>query len=279
MTYIFIAAVKRSSYSTHAAGKLGQVEQAALNAANLNSEQVASRTKSFAAALQQLQAGAHVVLWEQSSQPQSIPAASLLPIEQDLTHNSILRSKQDEFALAAESQAYAGWNNGWFQQEVIGKQMDTTIAANIGYQVLTTFRPIKQGGTITLGNAKPPAGGAIVIVLIDETVLTAKRELNPLARISSRASNLSDLKANLPRQDAIELAWPTAGQNLLTQARYQISSAQLNPSGGLLALGYLQNNLLLSATAELTNDLMQLNAGAGVAAGAGGALALRRVKL
>lgn len=279
MTYYFIAAVKRSSYSTHAAGSLKQVEQAALQAANLSAEQVDYKTESFLSALAHLQSDAGVVLWEQNSQPRSLNAEDLRLTEQALAKASISRANQDEFALAAESQAYAGWNNGWFQEEVVGQQMDTTIAANIGYQILTTFQPIAPQGTITLGNAEPPAGGAVVAVLVNEAILEANRQLNPLARISGWADNLSGLHADLREQDAIELALPTAGQNLLVQEREQISSAQLNPSGGLLALGYLQDNLLLSAAAELTNDLVQLNAGTGVAAGQGGALSLRRVKL
>ncbi|MCI1290109.1 MAG: hypothetical protein LKG31_00725 [Lactobacillus sp.] len=279
MTYLFIAAVKRSSYSTHAAGSLEQVERAALQAAGLSAKQVDYRTESFTAAVRHLQTDSQVVLWEQNSQPRSLNADALGTIEQALVQASVSRANQDEFALAAESQAYAGWSNGWFKQEVVGEQMDTTIAANIGYQVLATFQPIAPHGTITLGNAEPPAGGAVVAVLVNEAILDRIRQLNPLARINKWADDLTKLQADLREQEAIELAWPTAGQNLLVQEEHQISSAQLNPSGGLLALGYLQDNLLLSAAAELTNDLVQLNAGAGIAAGQGGALSLRRVKL
>jgi acetyl-CoA acetyltransferase len=279
MTYLFVAAVKRSSYSTHAASNLAAVESAALQAAGLSTAQVDGRTTSLSEAVNRLEKDAQVYLWEQSSQPQTWTKDLLEPIEQALTKAEIARANQDEFALAAESQAYAGWRNGWFQQEVIGEQMDTTIAANVGYQVLTSFESIVPHGSITLGNSEPPAGGAIVAVLVNEAALEANRNVNPIARISGQADDLSGLSANLRAQDAIELAYPTAGQNLLVQERYQISSSLLNPSGGLLALGYLQNNLLLSATAELVNDLVQLNAGRGIVAGVGGALAFRRVKL
>lgn len=280
MTNLYIAASKRSSYSTHARSlSLQAVEEAALQACGLRPEQANRRTSSLAEAARYLQTG-QVCLWEQASQPQPFSAAWVKEIDQELAAEKISRQRQDQFALTSEARAYAGWQNGWFKHEVLGQQMDTTIAAKIGYQVLAAYQPLSVGGTITLGNGEPPAGGAAVIVLVNEQALDRYRQLEPLARISAFAKNgLQDLPADLNKQEAIELAVPTAGQALSLQAKFGLTDAQLNPSGGLPALGYLQNNLLLSAVCELVNDLVELNAGHGLAAGQGAAAALRRIRL
>jgi len=111
----------------------------------------------------------------------------------------ISRQQQDEFALASQQKAAKAQKDGKFKDEIVavkiaGKKgdvivdQDEYIRGDTTAEVLAKLRPafLKEGGTVTAGNASGINDGAAGVLLMtaDEA---KKRGLTPLARIASWA--------------------------------------------------------------------------------------------
>ena len=97
-------------------------------------------------------------------------------------HN-ISREEQDEFALASQQRAVAAWDNGKFADEVVpvplpGRgsaparfERDEGLRANITLTDLQKLPAVRNGGTVTAGNASQQNDGAAACLVIGEDAL------------------------------------------------------------------------------------------------------------
>ena len=97
-------------------------------------------------------------------------------------HN-ISREEQDEFALASQLRALAAWDNGKFADEVVpvplpGRgsaparfEKDEGLRANITLTDLQKLPAVRNGGTVTAGNASQQNDGAAACLVIGEDAL------------------------------------------------------------------------------------------------------------
>ena len=112
----------------------------------------------------------------------------------------ITREQQDAFAAASQNKASAAQKAGRFKDEIApvtikGRKSDTVVSDDeyIRHdstpEMMAKLRPafLKEGGTVTAGNASGINDGAAALVLMTASE-AARRGLTPLARIASFAT-------------------------------------------------------------------------------------------
>ncbi|PYF01257.1 3-oxoadipyl-CoA thiolase [Rhodopseudomonas faecalis] len=183
---------------------------------------------------------------------------------------SISRDDQDAFALRSQQRAAAAITSGYFAQEIVAVQApggkagpiivdadehprpDTTAAA------LAKLKPIvRQGGTVTAGNASGVNDGAAALLLASEAAVS-KHGLTPRARVLGLASAavpprimgigpvpatrklMARLGLAISDFDLIELNEAFASQGLacLRELGVADDADYVNPQGGAIALGH-----------------------------------------
>ena len=224
-------------------------------------------------------------------------------------------NREDQYAFAFRSQARyaAAQNAGYFAREIVPVEIlqrkgDPLVVDRDEHPRATTMdalgklKPIvREGGTVTAGNASGVNDGACALLLADEAA--AKRHsLTPRARVIAMAtagvaprimgigpvpatSNvlaLADL--TLEQMDVIELNEAFAAQSLACMRRLHLQDddARVNPNGGAIALGH---PLGASGARLVTTALNQLEATRGryalctmcIGVGQGIALIIERV--
>ncbi|HEY1820445.1 MAG TPA: thiolase family protein [Trebonia sp.] len=176
----------------------------------------------------------------------------------------ISRDDMDEFALASHRKAVAAQDAGVLAAGIVPVVLpDGTVAAtddgprrDTSLERLAGLKPVfRPGGTVTAGNSCPLNDGAAAAVLV--TGELAEREgLTPRARIVATAVSGVDpsvmgvgpieaIREVLRRTgltiediDVVEFNEAFAAQVLAVQRAVGIDPAQLNPSGGAIALGH-----------------------------------------
>ncbi len=182
----------------------------------------------------------------------------------------VSRADQDAFALRSQQRAEAATSAGLFADEIVS----VTIPQRRGDAIvvradehprpgstlegLQKLRPIvREGGTITAGNASGINDGACAMLLASEEA--AKRnELEPLARVTGWAvagveprimgigpapasqNVLEKCGLTIDQMDVIELNEAFAAQGLATLRQLGIrdDAEHVNPNGGAIALGH-----------------------------------------
>jgi acetyl-CoA C-acetyltransferase len=115
-------------------------------------------------------------------------------------HYQITREMQDAFAAGSQNKASAAQKAGRFKDEIIpvtvkGRKGDTVVTDDeyIRHdstpEAMAKLRPafLKEGGTVTAGNASGINDGAAALVVMSASE-AARRGLTPLARIASFAT-------------------------------------------------------------------------------------------
>jgi len=181
----------------------------------------------------------------------------------------INREDQDRMALASQLKAVAAQKAGYFDAEITPvsipqKKGDALVVSKdehpreTSLEALAKLKPIvREGGTVTAGNASGVNDGACAILLADEG--TAKRYgLTPRARVVGMATAgvaprimgigpapatqkvlaLTGLK--IEQMDVIELneAFAAQGLAVLRQLGVRDDDPRVNPNGGAIALGH-----------------------------------------
>jgi len=180
----------------------------------------------------------------------------------------ITREQQDEFALASQQKAAAAQAAGRFKDEIAavtvkGRRGDTVVEADeylkpeTTMEILTKLRPafVRDGGTVTAGNASGINDGAAALVLMSAEN-AAKRGAVPLARIASwatagvdpkimgtgpiPASRLALKKAgwSVDDLDLIEANEAFAAQACAVNKDLGWDPAKVNVNGGAIAIGH-----------------------------------------
>jgi 3-oxoadipyl-CoA thiolase len=181
----------------------------------------------------------------------------------------IAREDQDRFALRSQERALAAQANGAFDAEIVpvripGRKGEPTVVARDEHprettlEALAKLKPlVREGGTVTAGNASGVNDGACALVVASEA--GARRHgLRPLARIAGMASAgvpprimgmgpapatrklLARAGLGLADLDLIELNEAFAAQALAVLRELGIAddAPHVNPNGGAIALGH-----------------------------------------
>ena len=180
----------------------------------------------------------------------------------------ITREQQDAFAVASQNKAERAQAEGRFKDEIVavtikGKKGDVVFAEDeyirkgATLEQVAALRPafIKEGGTVTAGNASGINDGAAAVVLMSAKEAD-KRGLKPLGRIASWAQAGVDpaimgtgpipaSRAALKKAgwsvgdlDLIEANEAFAAQACAVGKDLGFDPAKLNVNGGAIALGH-----------------------------------------
>jgi len=186
------------------------------------------------------------------------------------------RSVQDQYALQSQQRTAAAQAAGRFDQEIVPvttqmnvtdkatgavSQTEVTLAKDEGNRADTTLdslsalKPVREGGTITGGNASQLSDGASACVLMEESVAAA-RSLQPLGRYVGMAVAGTDpdemgigpvfavpklLERFGLKMDDIglwELNEAFAVQVVYCRDRLGIPDDRLNVDGGAISIGH-----------------------------------------
>jgi len=181
----------------------------------------------------------------------------------------INREDQDRMALASQLKAVAAQKAGYFDAEITPvtiaqKKGDAIVVSKdehpreTSLEALAKLKPIvREGGTVTAGNASGVNDGACAILLASEEA--AKRNgLTPRARIVGMATAgvaprimgigpapatqkvLALTGLTMAQMDVIELneAFAAQGLAVLRQLGVRDDDPRVNPNGGAIALGH-----------------------------------------
>jgi len=185
----------------------------------------------------------------------------------------VSRRDQDAFALRSQERAAAAAAAGYFAEEIVPVEAPAKGAAKSGpvtvekdehprpdttMEKLQTLKPIvRNGGTITAGNASGVNDGAAAMILASEQAVNA-HGLSPRGRILGMASAavaprimgigpvpstrklMARLSLKIGDFDLIELneAFASQGVACLRQLGVPEDAAHVNPHGGAIALGH-----------------------------------------
>jgi acetyl-CoA C-acetyltransferase len=207
----------------------------------------------------------------------------------------ITRADQDAFAAASQQKAEAAQKAGRFKDEIV----PVTIASRKGeiivdtdehprhgttVETLSKLRAsfLKEGGTVTAGNASGINDGAAAVVLMTAEA-AAKRGLTPLARIASwatagvdpaimgsgpiPASRAALAKAGWKKEDLdlIEANEAFAAQACAVNKELAWDTGRVNVNGGAIALGHPIGASGARVLVTLLHEMAKRNAKKGLA--------------
>ena len=181
----------------------------------------------------------------------------------------INREDQDRMALASQLKAVAAQKSGYFDAEITPvtipqKKGDPVVVSKdehpreTSMEALGKLKPIvREGGTVTAGNASGVNDGACAMLLASESA-AARHGLTPRARVvgmavagvaprimgigpapaTQKVLALTGLTIN--QMDVIELneAFAAQGLAVLRQLGVRDDDPRVNPNGGAIALGH-----------------------------------------
>jgi acetyl-CoA C-acetyltransferase len=207
----------------------------------------------------------------------------------------ITRADQDAFAAASQQKAEAAQKAGRFKDEIV----PVTIASRKGEIIVDTDEHprhgttvetlaklrasfLKEGGTVTAGNASGINDGAAAVVLMTAEA-AAKRGLTPLARIASwatagvdpaimgsgpiPASRAALAKAGWKKEDLdlIEANEAFAAQACAVNKELAWDTSKVNVNGGAIALGHPIGASGARVLVTLLHEMAKRNAKKGLA--------------
>jgi acetyl-CoA acyltransferase len=167
----------------------------------------------------------------------------------------IPRGLQDQCALESHQKAVLAFEAGYLVNEVLPVMTgrDETPRGKLSIEELAAMPPLRQGGTVTAGNAFQPAKGAVALLICSREFAQDHR-LKPLVKILGTAA------VGVPPQFA-GMGAVHAVEKLL--ARMELTRFEI----GLWELGEYFGSQMLAVMAELDPPFDRVNAW-------GGALAL-----
>ena len=181
----------------------------------------------------------------------------------------IEREAQDRMALASQQKALAAQQSGFFDAEIVPvtipqKKGDAVVVMKdehpraTSLEALAKLKPIvREGGTVTAGNASGVNDGAASLLLASEDA-ARQHGLTPRARVVGMATAgvaprvmgigpapatqkvLALTGLTIDQMDVIELNEAFAAQGLAVLRMLGVADddARVNPSGGAIALGH-----------------------------------------
>ena len=181
---------------------------------------------------------------------------------------NISREEQDAFALESQVRAARAIAEGRFKSQIVPIVQQTRKGDVVfdtdehpratTMEALAKLKPVvRQGGTVTAGNASGVNDGACALLLTSEAQ-AARYQLRPRARVIGMASAgvaprimgigpapatrkvLEQTGLKLEQMDVIELneAFASQGLAVLRQLAIADDDPRVNPNGGAIALGH-----------------------------------------
>jgi len=182
---------------------------------------------------------------------------------------NISRADQDLFALASQEKTARAQKEGFFDAEIVPvsiaqKKGDPIVVAKDEHPRETSLESlaklkgvVREGGSVTAGNASGVNDGAAALLLADEKA-AARHGLTPRARVVGMATAgvaprimgigpapatqkvLAQTGLTLDQMDVIELneAFAAQGLAVLRQLGIADNDPRVNPNGGAIALGH-----------------------------------------
>ncbi|KAK6620783.1 hypothetical protein RUM43_011078 [Polyplax serrata] len=181
---------------------------------------------------------------------------------------SIKREEQDKFAEECQKKTEEAQSKHLFDKEIVpvnytvGKEVKTLTKdefpkSGVTMESLAKLRPVflKDGGTVTAGNASGINDGAAAVVLVSEKKLKEKN-LKPLAKVvgfsqagiepsvmglgpvSAVKKLLEKIQWKIEDVDLFELNEAFAAQSLAVVKDLGVDMNKVNVNGGALALGH-----------------------------------------
>lgn len=173
----------------------------------------------------------------------------------------ISRDRQDEFAARSHELAHQAWQDGFYDDLVVGVEgvelaRDEGIRPGTTSEKLAGLKPVfRAEGTITAGNASPLSDGASAVLLGSEAA-AARIGVAPVARVAGRgafalepqnfgyapieAANQALRRAGIgwDQVGAVELNEAFAVQSLICLDGWKVDPEIVNTRGGAIALGH-----------------------------------------
>jgi acetyl-CoA acetyltransferase family protein len=182
---------------------------------------------------------------------------------------NISREDQDLFALASQQKTARAQKEGVFDAEIVPvsiaqKKGDAIVVSKDEHPRETSLESlaklkgvVREGGTVTAGNASGVNDGAAALLLADEKA-AARHGLTPRARVVGMATAgvaprimgigpapatlkvLAQTGLTLDQMDVIELneAFAAQGLAVMRQLGLADNDPRVNPNGGAIALGH-----------------------------------------
>ncbi|MYZ41852.1 3-oxoadipyl-CoA thiolase [Schauerella aestuarii] len=182
---------------------------------------------------------------------------------------NIGREDQDRFALASQEKTARAQADGVFDAEIAPvsiaqKKGDPLVVSRDEHPRATTLESlaklkgvVKEGGTVTAGNASGVNDGAVAVLLAGESAIS-RHGLTPRARVVGMATAgvaprimgmgpapatrkvLAQTGLTLDQMDVIELNEAFAAQGLAVMRDLGLADndPRVNPNGGAIALGH-----------------------------------------
>ncbi len=205
---------------------------------------------------------------------------------------NVNRDDQDQFALTSQQRTKAAQDKGYFEKEIIpvtipqkkGEPVvidkDEHPRADTTMEVLKKLKPVvKEGGSVTAGNASGINDGAAAVLLASDEAVK-QYHLKPRAKVIASTTVgveprimgfapapaikklLKQANMTLDQMDVIELNEAFAAQALACTRDLGLADddARVNPNGGAIALGH---PLGASGARLVTTALNQLEATGG----------------
>jgi acetyl-CoA C-acetyltransferase len=205
----------------------------------------------------------------------------------------ISRERQDRYALQSQERTAAAQAAGAFDDEIVAltttmrfadkasgavTERAVTLAKDEGnrpgtdIQALSSLTAVREGGSITAGNASQLSDGASACVVM-EAKLAEKRGLEPLGRYVGMAvvgtkpdemgigpvfavpKLLKHAGRKLQDVDVVELNEAFASQVVYCRDRLGIDPDKLNPNGGSISIGHPYGMTGSRCTGTILNEL------------------------
>lgn len=170
----------------------------------------------------------------------------------------IERETLDSFALLSHTRAFAAWEAGRFDDQVIpvaGVTRDEGIRAESSLEALGNLKPLREGGLITAGTSSQISDAASAVLVVSDS-FAKQHGLQAMTRIRTCVAVGSDpiemLSGPIPAtRKALQLSGlgiddiglfecneAFASVVLAWQDTFGIDMARLNVNGGAIALGH-----------------------------------------
>jgi 3-oxoadipyl-CoA thiolase len=180
----------------------------------------------------------------------------------------ISREAQDEWAFSSQEKYFAALEKGTWKEEIIPVEVPAEKGATkyfdrdehprkTSLEKLASLKPafVKDGGTVTAGNAAGLNDGAAAMLLASETAVK-KYALKPIAKVIASAvagvdpaimgigpvpatqKALRRASLSMANMDLIELNEAFASQVLACIHDLQLDKSKVNVNGGSIALGH-----------------------------------------
>lgn len=192
--------------------------------------------------------------------PQGIGDPDMIDAAENVAHRyDISRARQDALALQSHRRAVAAASTGAFDAELVplgGLASDQGPRPTTNAAALAGLVPLREGGTVTVGNACPLNDGAAVVVVTSRRMARAQGVTRALAFVDAAVAGVdpnvlgigpvASTTALMARNrglspDAarwIEFNEAFAAQVLASLDQLGVAPERINRDGGALALGH-----------------------------------------